>query len=103
MMSQTLNPLSGLNVNFILNANQNETKNVLMDPEVKATGYTHVAIEVTDAESVIAQLAEFGISLSGELHQHPTGQSFFIRDPDLNVIEFIEYTGLEKLLAMGQN
>lgn len=29
-----------------------------------------------------------------ELVTHPTGLSLFIRDPDRNVIEFIEYTGL---------
>ncbi len=29
-----------------------------------------------------------------ELVTHPTGLSLFIRNPDRNVIEFIEYTGL---------
>ena len=87
----------GININFILNANQAEKKNVLMQPEVKNTGYTHVALEVTDAEAVLKKLAELNIQLSGEPMQHVTGTSFFIRDPDDNVIEFIAYDGIDHL------
>jgi len=85
---------SGININFILNANQNDNTNQLMDVKTKHTGYTHVALEVNDAQAVLAQLKTLGIKLSGEPMQHPTGTSFFIRDPDKNVIEFIEYKGL---------
>ncbi len=88
---------SGININFILNANQAEKKNVLMQPDIKLTGYTHVALEVSDAQAVIKQLAELNIPLSGEPMQHPTGTSFFIRDPDDNVIEFIAYDGIDHL------
>lgn len=88
---------SGININFILNANQSEKKNVLMQPDIKLTGYTHVALEVSDAQAVIKQLAELGIPLSGEPMTHPTGTSFFIRDPDDNVIEFIAYDGIDHL------
>ncbi len=84
----------GININFILNANQNDTVNQLMDVPTKYTGYTHVALEVTDAQQVIDELTALGIKLSGGPIQHPTGTSFFIRDPDQNVIEFIEYKGL---------
>lgn len=87
----------GININFILNANQAEKKNVLMQPDVKHTGYTHVALEVNDAQGVIKQLAELNIPLSGKPMQHPTGTSFFIRDPDDNVIEFIAYDGIDHL------
>ena len=86
----------GININFILNANQADKKNVLMESAVKHTGYTHVAMEVNDADAVITQLAALNIPLSGEPMNHPTGTSFFIRDPDDNVIEFIEYTGISQ-------
>jgi len=99
---------SGININFILNASNSASQlslqsqcrkatNVLMDIAVKHTGYTHVALEVEDAELVISQLSEMGIALSAEPMMHPTGTSLFIRDPDNNVIEFIEYKGLGKL------
>ncbi|MBL4906759.1 MAG: VOC family protein [Sneathiella sp.] len=88
---------SGININFILNANQNETNNILMENETKFTGYTHVALEVTNAEVVMDNLTALNIPLSGEPFKHPTGTSFFIRDPDDNVIEFIEYIGLDAL------
>ncbi|MBL4667562.1 MAG: VOC family protein [Sneathiella sp.] len=88
---------SGISINFILNANQGETKNVLMENDIKHTGYTHVALEVTNGEAVRSKLKVLGIPLSGEPFQHPTGTSFFIRDPDDNVIEFVEYIGLDAL------
>jgi len=43
---------SGININFILNANQEGVENVLMDISLKHTGYTHMALEVTNLESV---------------------------------------------------
>lgn len=88
---------SGVNINFILNANQGEKENVLMDVPTKHTGYTHVALEISSADDVIAQLEELGIPLSGGPMHHPTGTSLFIRDPDDNVIEFCEYKGLDAL------
>lgn len=87
----------GININFILNANQAEKNNILMQPEVKHTGYTHVALEVSDAKAVLDQLAHLNIPLSGEPMKHVTGASFFIRDPDDNVIEFIAYDGIDHL------
>ncbi len=86
---------SGININFILNANQGDKQNLLMDVETKHTGYTHVALEVTSADELLSQLDELSIPLSGGPMHHPTGTSFFIRDPDDNVIEFIEYKGLD--------
>lgn len=84
----------GININFILNADQKDSTNVLMDVATRHTGYTHVAIEITDAQAVIRNLAALGIALSEGPVNHPTGTSLFIRDPDNNVIEFIEYAGL---------
>ena len=86
---------SGININFILNAAQTDT-NVLMDIPTKHTGYTHVALEVSDADAVIQQLNKLNIPLSGELMHHMNGRSFFIRDPDRNVVEFIEYNRLNQ-------
>jgi len=88
---------SGININFILNANQHGKNNVLMESDIKHTGYTHVALEVTNGEAVRSELKALDIPLSGEPFQHPTGTSFFIRDPDDNVIEFVEYIGLHAL------
>ena len=86
---------SGININFILNANQSDKKNKLMDVVTKHTGYTHIALEVSSADKTLKHLRALGIPLSGGPMQHPTGKSFFIRDPDNNVIEFIEYIGLD--------
>ncbi|MGF1754855.1 VOC family protein [Vibrio makurazakiensis] len=85
---------SGININLILNSNQNLKQNVLMDLAEKHTGYTHVALEVSNMELFISELAEQGIALSSGPMKHPTGVSAFIHDPDDNVIEFIEYVGL---------
>lgn len=79
---------SGVNINFILNAAAPTNENVLMDQSVKLAGYTHVALEVTDMNAVVEQLEKLNIRISeGPVH-FPTGCSTFIRDPDLNVIEF---------------
>lgn len=76
---------SGVNINFILNANT--SGNILMDVAEKHPGYTHFALNVTDLDAVISQLVEAGIALSGRL-DFGDAQAVFIRDPDLNVIEF---------------
>ena len=76
---------SGVNINFILNANT--SGNILMDVAEKHPGYTHFALNVTDLDAVISQLVEAGIALSGRLN-FGDAQAVFIRDPDLNVIEF---------------
>ena len=41
---------SGVNINFILNASDRSTGNMLMDVPEKYTGYTHIALEVTDLD-----------------------------------------------------
>ncbi|SHH30629.1 VOC family protein [Ferrimonas marina] len=91
---------SGININFILNADQ-PSGNLLMDVAEKHTGYTHVALEVTSGEALLARLTELGIPLSGGPMQHPTGTSYFVRDPDGNVVEFIDYQGLDALRQMA--
>lgn len=79
---------SGININFILNAKPDKKENVLMDRSVKHTGYTHMALEVTDLEAVTSQLESKGIPITGGPITLPDGARFiFIRDPDSNVIE----------------
>lgn len=79
----------GVNINFILNANDSETLNRLMDVPEKHTGYTHMALEVDDLEKVEQQLNELGYKITEGPITTPGGASFlFIRDPDDNVIEF---------------
>lgn len=80
---------SGVNINFILNSTDTEPKNLLMDVPEKHTGFTHMAIEVTDLEAVQQQLEDTGCEITEGPITTPEGASFiFIRDPDLNVIGF---------------
>jgi lactoylglutathione lyase len=80
---------SGVNINFILNSTDTETFNRLMDLPEKHTGFTHIAIEVTDLASVQAQLESMNYVVTEGPIVTPEGASFiFIRDPDDNVIEF---------------
>jgi lactoylglutathione lyase len=78
---------SGVNINFILNAAPDCVENVLMDIPIKHTGYTHVALEVTSAESAKNSIKALGIAITEEV-EFEGAQFFFIRDPDMNVIEF---------------
>lgn len=79
---------SGVNINLILNASEDaSSENVLMDVPQKHTGFTHIALEITDTESVEAQLDSLGIEIT-ERVEFEGAKFFFIRDPDGNVIEF---------------
>ncbi|PCI77460.1 MAG: glyoxalase [SAR86 cluster bacterium] len=80
---------SGVNINFILNANDPEKLNWLMDVPEKHTGYTHIALEVVNLDHVHSQLIDLGYEITGGPMTLPNGASFlFVRDPDDNVIEF---------------
>jgi lactoylglutathione lyase len=80
---------SGVNINFILNATPDASEtNILMDSPEKHTGFTHIALEITDIDAVRQQLTELKITIT-ETVALPNGATFlFIRDPDGNVIEF---------------
>ncbi len=80
---------SGININFILNASENASKeNILSDISVKHTGFTHIALEITDRKKVEAQLEQHQIPIT-ETIELPDGTVFlFVRDSDGNVIEF---------------
>ncbi|NRB39546.1 MAG: VOC family protein [Pseudomonadales bacterium] len=79
---------SGVNINFILNASDDAPQdNILMKKDMKYPGYTHIALEITDADSVSKQLQDLGITIT-ERVEYNGAKFFFIRDPDDNVIEF---------------
>ena len=80
---------TGININFILNASGDASdENVLMDVPEKHTGYTHIALEITDPGEVERHLTAAGIPIT-ETVKRPDGTLFFfVRDPDGNVIEF---------------
>jgi len=78
---------SGVNINFILNADTEYKENILMDTPRKHTGYTHVALEVNNAATALQSVKELGINITGEV-EFEGAKFFFIRDPDSNVIEF---------------
>ena len=79
---------SGVNINFILNASGGASKeNLLMDVPEKHTGFTHIALEITDRSEVVEHLEKVGIPIT-ETVELPDGTVFFfVRDPDGNVIE----------------
>ncbi len=79
---------SGVNINFILNASEDAPQNnILMEKDMKYPGYTHIALEITDAESVSKQIEALGLTIT-ERVEYNGAKFFFIRDPDDNVIEF---------------
>jgi lactoylglutathione lyase len=79
---------SGVNINFILNASEHASKeNLLMDVPEKHTGFTHIALEITNRSEVVEYLKKAGIPIT-ETVELPDGTVFFfVRDPDGNVIE----------------
>ena len=80
---------SGININFILNASENASKeNILSDVPVKHTGFTHIALEITDRKIVEAQLEQHQIPITETIELPDSTVFFFVRDPDGNVIEF---------------
>ena len=83
---------SGIEINLLDSGNNdNGRKNILMDTEEQYPGYTHYAIEVQSANDAKAFLESISISITeGPVTFGDGKTSVFIRDPDLNVIEFTE-------------
>ena len=80
---------SGININFILNASDDASENnVLMDIPEKHTGFTHISLEITDRKAVERHLNDAGILITETVELPDGAVSFFVRDPDSNVIEF---------------
>jgi lactoylglutathione lyase len=79
----------GVNLNLILNADSGTSNNILMDVPEKHPGYTHIALDVTDIESVETGVRNLGIEITeGPITLPDGGVMFFVRDQDRNVIEF---------------
>ena len=80
---------SGVVINLILNANSGINENVLMDIPEKHPGYTHIALDVSDLESIETTLKRLEITITeGPITLPNGGSMLFIRDQDNNVIEF---------------
>lgn len=80
---------SGVNINFILNADTNIKDNILMDVTEMYPGYTHIALDVNDIQTVQKAIETLGIHITeGPITLPDGGTMFFIRDQDNNVIEF---------------
>ena len=80
---------SGVNINFILNADSGIAENILMDVLERHPGYTHMALDVTDIELIEASIRKRGIEITeGPITLPDGGVMLFIRDQDRNVIEF---------------
>ena len=77
----------GVNINLILNASKETPQdNILMEPEIKYPGYTHIALEITDYDSVLQQIEALGIQVTEQV-EFEGAKFLFIRDPDNNVVE----------------
>ena len=74
---------SGLEINFILNAQTSKTQNILMDVQEKHPGYTHMALKIGDVSKVAEALTQAGVAITGKRGS----AALFVRDPDGNVIE----------------
>ena len=80
---------SGVNINFILNADSGIAENILMDIAERHPGYTHMALDVTDIDAIEETLNALGIRITeGPITLPDGGIMLFIRDQDMNVIEF---------------
>jgi len=80
---------SGVNINFILNADSGIKENILMDVKERHPGYTHMALDVNDIQSIETKLNHLNITITeGPITLPNGGVMLFIRDPDGNVIEF---------------
>lgn len=85
---------SGVVLNLLGPGIINENKNILMDVEDKYAGYTHMALKIENLKETEAYFQEKNIDITGRF-SFKGMNAIFIRDPDLNVIEFDEYSGTE--------
>jgi lactoylglutathione lyase len=77
---------SGLELNFIVNAQRASEPNILMDATEKHPGITHLALKVAAIDAVEKALGAAHIEISGRRGSAPV-HALFVRDPDGNVIE----------------
>ena len=79
----------GININLILNGESDDTnQNILYDIAKKYSGFTHIALEITDRLEVENHLLAHNIPITETIELPDGTVFFFVRDPDNNVIEF---------------
>lgn len=80
----------GIRIHLIYNADGPVDANVLMDVPAKSPGYTHAAFIVDDLDRLVDWLRSEGIRITEgpSVFGHGRRKVCFIRDPDLNVLEF---------------
>lgn len=83
---------TGLRIHLIYNGEPAAEGNVLLDAPIKRPGYTHAAFIVESMDELVAWLAQENIRISEGPVMMGNGRRnvCFIRDPDLNVLEFNE-------------
>lgn len=83
---------TGLRIHLIYNGKPAIDGNVLLDAPIKRPGYTHAAFIIDSMDEFVAWLARENIRISeGPIMMgHGRRNVCFIRDPDLNVLEFNE-------------
>ena len=82
----------GLRIHLIYNADGPVDANPLMDVPEKLPGYTHAAFIVDDLDKMVEWLNSENIRITEgpSVFGHGRRKVCFIRDPDLNVLEFNE-------------
>ena len=83
---------SGIEINLIAHGDRNhDRQNILMDVAERYPGYTHYAIAVASVEAAKTFLESHNIQITeGPITFGDGKTSIFIRDPDLNVLEFTQ-------------
>lgn len=83
---------TGLRIHLIYNGEPASEGNVLLDAPIKWAGYTHAAFIVDSMNELVAWLRRENIRISEGpvMMGHGRRNVCFIRDPDLNVLEFNE-------------
>lgn len=73
-----------------LAAGEGRSIHITRSPQAEAASSYHFAIEVSDLESALQRLSGFGIPYQRGKYVVGAGKQAYLRDPDGNVIEFIE-------------
>ncbi len=73
-----------------------------LDPKLakkfKPAGYFHLCFQVKNAKTAEKNAIENGIKISRRIRWGANGRLFFVKDPDGNKIEFLEYLRQNPLL-----
>jgi len=80
---------SGIVINLVLNMDINLNKNMLMDFNENYPDSSHMALDVSSLKTIQDTIESLNIQITEGPVTLPDGsQMFFIRDQNLNVIEF---------------